>query len=259
MRNVVSVSLVFLMLVLLGSLFGTVIAKGRAAALRMTCRNNLRQIGLAVHSYNDANAHFPPATDPNPALPAESRFSWLVSLVPYVEATNIDIRRDRQKGWDAEENRYLALTDLRYLHCPGFPNRPPVSTLLPTHYVGIAGLGTDAAALPLEDQRAGFFGYERKVSASLIEGSSTLLAVLETTRVTGAWTAAGPATVRGVEGEGPPLLGADGEFGGLHYGGTNALFADGSVRFLRESLDPGAIRARASIHGRGGLEPIGDE
>ena len=34
----------------------------------------------------------------------------------------------------------------------------------PTHYLGVAGLGEDAPLLPLTDPRAGFFGYDRKVS-----------------------------------------------------------------------------------------------
>src|SRR5207248_2816468 len=133
----------------------------------------------------------------------------------------------------------------------------PVSTLVPTNYIGIAGLGPDAATLPAEDPGAGMFGYERKLSLrDLGDRKSTLLAAVETARTSGAWTASGPPTVRGVEEGGPPYLGADGQFGGTHRGGANALFADGSVRFLQDSLDPQVFRAMATVRGSAGAGPL---
>ena len=82
---------------------------------------------------------------------------------------------------------------------------------------------------------------------------------VETVRTTGAWTAGGPPTVRGLEGDGPRYLTRHGPFGGLHRGGANALFADASVRFLPESTDPQVIEALATIRGSAGAEPIGEE
>jgi prepilin-type processing-associated H-X9-DG protein len=181
-------------------------------------------------------------------------------MVPFAEADDLYFRINMKKGWNSEENRFLALITLHYLQCPSYPDRSPENTLIPSHYVGIAGLGADAAALPLEDPRAGFFGFERQLKLSGIQGhTSTLLFALETLQVSGAWTAGGTATVRGLEENGLPYVGPKGQFGGIHRGGMNAAFADGSVRFIRDSVDPKVLEALATIQGSKNATSFGDE
>jgi hypothetical protein len=123
---------------------------------------------------------------PNPDLPIQKRLSWIVSIVPYVQADILYSKMDKVKGWDAEENRFAALLRLAYLRCPAYPERPPESTLAPTHYLGIPGVGPDAAALPPGDPRAGFFGHERKFTfADIKDRTSDILMVVETGRAHG--------------------------------------------------------------------------
>src|SRR5262249_12649728 len=158
-------------------------------------------------------------------LPPGRRLSWLVAIVPYVEANTLYGKMAKDKGWDAEENSFAALAELRYLQCPGFPDRLPTSTLAPTHYVGLTGRSADSIALPAGHPRAGFLGYERKLSVGDIEGrTATLLAAAETAQASGSWVAAGPPTARGLEGQARPYLGAGGQLGGTHRGGANAVF-----------------------------------
>jgi prepilin-type processing-associated H-X9-DG protein len=255
MRGVVHVLVIGLVAVVTAGLLLTGIAKVREAAARMQCSDNLKLNGMSLHNYHDVNGRFPPAGMPDPELPPERRLSWLVALVPYVEATDLYAKMEKAEGWDSERNRFLALLEIRYLRCPGFPERPPASTLVPTHYVGIAGLGTDAVALPPGDVRAGFLGYERKVRfEDLGHHTSSLLVAIETVQTNGSWTAAGPPTVRGLDLDAPPYLGRDGQFGGTHSGGANALFADGSVRFLGEAL---SVETLAALISRAGGEPVG--
>jgi prepilin-type processing-associated H-X9-DG protein len=259
MRNIVIVLVIVLLVVLALGLTVSAINKSREAAARQQCRRNLVQLGLALESYQETYGYFPRAAEPNPSFPPERRLSWLVSIGPFAEPTRRYVKMDRDKGWDAVENNYLAVTALPFLHCPADPNRPAPDGLVPTSYVGSAGLGPTAAARQPGEPGAGFFGYDRKLVLSAIKDrTGTLLVALETARVHGAWTAGGPPTVRGLEEDGLPYLGVGGQFGGTHPGGANALFADGSVRFLRDSLDVRLLRAAVTLQG-GGAELPGEQ
>jgi hypothetical protein len=257
MRSAVQALIVALLLLLLGGVVITGTAKVSEAAERIQCANNLKAIGISYLGYKDSyGGHFPRATEPNATLPPERRLSWLVSIGPFVESTDIFVRLDRGKGWDADENRYLGLTVWKVFQCPGFADQPPASTMVPTPYIGIAGFGPDAATLPQANHRAGFFGYERKLFHADIEShTSTLLLVIESARVRDAWTTGGPATVRGLAPDDPPYIGTGRQFGGTHRRSANSLFADASVRLLADSVDPRVLEAMATIKGSATVEP----
>src|ERR1051326_3987782 len=84
--------------ILIGLLLPAV-QKVREAASRISCANNLKQIGLALHTYHDAHSRFPPnfsqysyqdVTVPRPPDSNQgSTFSWRVYLLPYIEQGNI--------------------------------------------------------------------------------------------------------------------------------------------------------------------------
>jgi prepilin-type processing-associated H-X9-DG protein len=250
MRGLIQVIIVGLIVVIAGGLLATFIANVQQEARRMECRDNLKRIGLALHGFHDHFGHFPHATIPNPDLAPEKRFSWLFAIVPYVEGTNLHFNRDWKAAWDAPRNRDPAMFLYKIYQCPNGPPLPPESEYVPAQYIGLSGVGTDAASLPMTHARAGFFGQERKLTTKDIGELATLLVVMETERVHGAWTAGGDATVRGLDTNDPPYLGRGAQFGGMHGKVTNMLFADGSVRSLSSSLDPKILESIATLSGR---------
>ena len=93
------------------------IQAARESARRMTCQNNLKQIGLAVHNYQLTQKHLPPPQIPAP--PEDSMFaewgSTFVLLLPYLE------EGDRYASYD---------TTKTVTHKT---NRPTSSTMIPTY------------------------------------------------------------------------------------------------------------------------------
>lgn len=254
MRNVIQILILVLIGLICGGMLTIFIVQVRAAADRAQCYNNLKSLALAIANYHECYNKFPTAAEENPDLLPEKRLSWIVDALNFVEGNNLYNKMDHKKAWDAEENRFAALFNMKFLTCPGYAALP-TGTMHPTCYVGITGIGADAINLPLEDRRAGFFGYERIVKWEDIKNhSGSIMIVAETTHVQGSWTAAGLPTTRGLIPDGSLYIGVGGQFGGNHRHGTNVAFADGSVRFIEENVAPAVWEAMATLSGKSNRE-----
>ena len=147
------------------------------------------------------------------------------------------------------------------MHCPDWGREVPPNPPYLTAYVGVAGVGADAADLPPDDRRAGAFGHDRRTAlADFRDGTSNTLLVLESARDNGPWARGGPATLRGLSPAERPYLGAGRPFGGTHFAentlfrrggpvGCHAALADGSVRFLRAAVSAETLEALATVAG----------
>jgi prepilin-type N-terminal cleavage/methylation domain-containing protein len=75
----------------------------RESARQSQCRNNLRQIGLAMHSYQNAMGSFPPGFCVNPKNTADTggRWSAQARILPYIEQSGMQGLIDFNKSYDS--------------------------------------------------------------------------------------------------------------------------------------------------------------
>jgi len=245
------------------------IAKARYAQRCYDCAANMRMLGIGLLTYHDTYGQFPPGTLSNDSLPPDRRLSWYVESWAFVGDGQIGVRMDRKGGWDDEKNYEPKFMDHEMTSpeplghfqpwlCPANPARAEVGMAGFTHYVGVSGIGVEIGSAPKDYPLVGAFGYDRRIGlGDIVDGPSRTLLVVETATANGPWTRGGPSTVRALDPDRLPYLGPNGQFSSFHRPHvTHALFADGSVHALKESIDPRVFEALATIAGR---EEVGDD
>ena len=98
--------------VLIGLLLPAV-QKVREAAARMSCQNNLKQIGLAVHSYHGATGSLPPVK----IWGSDGWATWFVLILPHVEQENLFRAWDLTKRY-AQQSDVARQTPVKTFLCP---------------------------------------------------------------------------------------------------------------------------------------------
>ncbi len=235
----------------------------REKSNRTECMNNLKEISQAVNVSYDFNGHkFPPALLPLAGRPPEEHLSWQAGILPFLEMRSdksspwqsLATRLDRDLPWNDSANLPAVQTNVRRYLCPSYPHFDPRNEPGMTHYVGIAGVGADAASVQANNPGAGFFGYDRVIDLTdVTAGASCTFLAVETTADNGRWAAGGTPTVRAVEPDETTYIGSGRAFGGCHRDGSIDVatvgYVDSSVRFLTSSVNPRVFRNSARLAG----------
>ncbi len=97
----------------------------REAARRMSCRNNMKQIGLAIHNYQETFSAFPPSyAIRNGTTVSGNNGSWSIHgrILPYLERANAYHLIDLQVAWDAQISTGVPTLRIPTYLCPSEVN-----------------------------------------------------------------------------------------------------------------------------------------
>jgi len=106
--------------VLVGLLLPAV-QEAREAARRMQCTNNLKQIGLAMHSFHSTHKVLPGGSSIFPPGRPEGRKFWSVAILPFIEAQNIYDQIDFSVSFGHLNNEQIVTRGIAPYVCPSDP------------------------------------------------------------------------------------------------------------------------------------------
>lgn len=275
--TLVELLVVIAILGILVSLLLPAVQAARQTARRLHCRNNLKQLALALHHYHDVNQRFPPAST-LASREYSSGLSWHVFVLPYIELDpmydSIDVHHgDNGTNW--KPTQALIPTFV----CPEVQDVPYVTgeegLQRATTYVGVSGAGKQGRQMDLEDNHCGdhftdgvLYVAGKTRLADIGDGTSATLAVGERIYIflrwmDGAYWVDSPNDKLCVNSsknirwpinapleeigfyrydfdaplEERVLLFNNLMFGSHHSSGANFAFADGSVHFLDDAIE----------------------
>lgn len=210
--------------VLVALLFPATRRGGREAARRTQCRNNLKNIAMALHNYESIYHALPPAYTVDAA--GKPMHSWRTLILPYLDEQALYNRIDLLRPWDDPANAEAFKTIPSVFRCP--------SVVLPPGFTGYLGVvGSNACFDPVNP----------RAFSELTDGTTETLMVFEVAPGQAVhWMAPQDTTEEMVLD-----FGSDGKH--PHTGGTQVAFADGSTRFLSVNMSPEILRALISIAG----------
>jgi prepilin-type N-terminal cleavage/methylation domain-containing protein/prepilin-type processing-associated H-X9-DG protein len=245
------------------------VQSAREAARRAQCVNNLMQMGLALQSYESAHEVLPPGvvnlTGPVLDKPQGYGFGWMTQVLPYFEMKNVYNHFNLKVGLYEPHNSTTRTNLVRSFLCPSDagPTRDSQRIAM-TNYAGVhhdaeAPIAADNhgvlflnSAVRYEDVTDGtsmtlFVGEKQNDGLDLGWASGTRASLRNTglnvnrmpssskkgTRPTASLSAEESASMAKL-GEAEFV----GGFGSRHPGGSNFVFGDGSVKFIKSSISP---------------------
>jgi prepilin-type processing-associated H-X9-DG protein len=197
------------------------------AGYRMKSQNNLKQIVLALHSYHDTNKSLPPGG----TFDAQGGMmhGWQTFILPYIEEQPLYEGINFKIPWNHPDNALHFQTPVPIYLLPRIEEEKNAQGFALSHYAAnVHVLGGDS----------------RRTFKSITDGLANTLLIGEASGNYKPW--GNPTNWR------DPMLGlnkgTDG-FGGPWPGHVNFAFADGSVHYLSDKIDPKILRALSTPAG----------
>ncbi len=202
--------------------------RGGEAARRSMCKNNLKQIALALHNYESTYDALPPAY----TVDAEGRplHSWRTLILPFVDQAPLYNTIDLSKRWDDPANEKAYKTAPHVFRCPSVDIPQGQTT-----YLGLVAAGCC------------FHATKPRGLSEITDGLGETLMVVEVSPEEAVhWMAPTDTDGRFVQGFGTETKLA-------HEGGTHGAFVDGRVLFLSAEMSKAERRAMVTIAGGDGV------
>ncbi len=275
--TLIELLVVIAIIAILIALLVPAVQKVRAAAARVQCMNNMKQIGLAIHNYYDANKHIPAAfTSPPKSFDQnyyqyDAGWGWSAAVLPYIDQEPLYVTLNVQSGTLgtqgagtygtlANPNQWTQ-TRIAVFRCPsdlGPDLDPQRSDFALSNYRCTCGPNAnemdafypdyDWGGCMMQDSKITFTQVSDGTSNTLIIGECryTYDASNGSGQIAAIW-----AGMRGTSGsvyisdcmwwldsETAEINGSAAQaFSSQHVGGAFCLFCDGTVHFLRQGAD----------------------
>ncbi len=264
------------------------VQQAREAARRTQCKNNLKQIGLALHNYHDTHRVFPPGWiavigGVPSAHEGTSGVGWGTGILPYLEQNNIYQQFNASLPLTDPANALFLKSQIAGYKCPSDPQPDffaimeegggPVLAELPiANYIGcfgteeLGGCENSPGTLPVLANGTckgnGAFYHNSSVRiAAITDGTTNTFLVGERrTRRELDWMTSWPGMIAEGEEAFQRICGSADhtpnhpdhhfdDFSSPNTGGAQFCLGDGSVRFISENIDVGVYQSLATIQG----------